>query len=80
MINGPKYNFSVHQKLFFVVQSKVSIFHRIQPKYNTNDILRKSIHFTATFEKHKKSNFNNICFTLQNMHYKYYSTSIQTAK
>ena len=31
MFSDPKYKFSVHQKYFFVVQSKFSIFHRIQP-------------------------------------------------
>ena len=33
MFNDPKYSFSVGQKKFFVVQSKVSIFHRIQPNH-----------------------------------------------
>ena len=33
MFSNPKYNFSVHQKYFFVVQYKVSIFHRIQPMH-----------------------------------------------
>ena len=32
-ISDPKYSFSVGQKTFFVVQSKVSIFHRIQPMH-----------------------------------------------
>ena len=36
MFSDPKYKFSVHQKYFFVVQSKFSIFHRIQPTYVTN--------------------------------------------
>ena len=34
-ISDPKYHFSVHQKWIFVVQPKVSIFHRIQPSYGT---------------------------------------------
>ena len=33
MFSDPEYNFSLHQKLFFVVQSKVSIFHQIQPSH-----------------------------------------------
>ena len=37
MISGPKYNFSVGQKYFFVVSSKVSIFHQILPMYNLVD-------------------------------------------
>ena len=35
MISGPKYNFSVGQKYFFVISSKVSIFHQILPNYTT---------------------------------------------
>ena len=34
-ISDPKYSFSVGQKQFFVVQSKVSIFHQILPTHNT---------------------------------------------
>ena len=33
MISGPKYNFSVGQKYFFVISKKVNIFHRIEPNY-----------------------------------------------
>ena len=33
MIIDPKYNFIVCQKYFFAIQSKVSIFHQIQPSY-----------------------------------------------
>ena len=34
MICDPKVTFPVSQKHFFVVSSKVSIFHQIQPRYN----------------------------------------------
>ena len=34
MFSDPKYSFSVCQKKFFLIQSKVNIFHQIQPKYN----------------------------------------------
>ena len=33
MISDPKYSFLVHKKIFFVVTSKVSIFHQILPTY-----------------------------------------------
>ena len=39
MISDPKYNFWVGQKWFFVVLSKVSIFHRIQPSYVSKTIV-----------------------------------------
>ena len=34
MISDPKYNFSVCPKKNFVLQSKVNIFHQIQPRNN----------------------------------------------
>ena len=35
MFSDPKYNFSVCQKIFYLIQSKVNIFHQIQPKHIT---------------------------------------------
>ena len=35
MFSDPKYSFSVCQKKIFFIQSKVNIFHQIQPKYAT---------------------------------------------
>ena len=49
-ISDPKYSFSVGQKPFFVVQSKVSIFHQILPSY----YIIKIVHFTTT-HKHSLS-------------------------
>ena len=35
MFTDPKYIFSVCQKYYFVIQSKVKIFHQIQPNHDT---------------------------------------------
>ena len=35
MFSDPKYSFPVCQKFFFLIQSKVNIFHQIQPRYAT---------------------------------------------
>ena len=40
MICDAKYNFSLVQKIFFVVSSKVSIFHQIQPKHKLQEFLK----------------------------------------
>ena len=32
MFSDPKYSFSICPKIFFVIQSKVNIFHQIQPR------------------------------------------------
>ena len=37
MISDPKYSFPVHKKIFFVVTSKVSIFHQILPNYYSHN-------------------------------------------
>ena len=39
MFRVPKYSFSVCQKKLFVIQSKVNIFHQIQPTYSTISLL-----------------------------------------
>ena len=36
MFSDPKDSFSVCQKNFFLIQSKVNIFHQIQPRYIPN--------------------------------------------
>ena len=36
MFSDPKYSFSVCQKFFFLIQSKVNIFHQIQPSYDSH--------------------------------------------
>ena len=33
MFSDPKYNFSVCQKFFYLIQFKINIFHQIQPNY-----------------------------------------------
>ena len=42
MFSDPKYSFSVCQKYFFSVSKKVSIFHRIQPKYKFSYLIKSN--------------------------------------
>ena len=42
MFSDPKYNFSVCQKKFYLIQSKVNIFHQIQPSYDSFSVVCSS--------------------------------------
>ena len=41
MFSDPKYSFSVCQKNFFLIQSKVNIFHQIQPMHSPCKIIHQ---------------------------------------
>ena len=54
MISDPQYSFSVSQKHFFVIQSKVKIFHQIQPSHETSGWWWVAIEFSVSSRKRLK--------------------------